>query len=181
MSSRANVQMRARRSSTGSRSGKGRRTILLRHACYICGGLMSNAGPTLNHLYSIHGYDLPSRERSRRRPQEPAYEYVRDPQMGYDEVHLACPSCWFHCPDGDLDALCKHTQDEHDPVEVDMEKRDAMMRRPSRSRSNSVTSTRQSSQPPPHTTPSQEETNETKQIAKKLAELTELFQTFFKK
>ncbi|KAG2194131.1 hypothetical protein INT47_004201 [Mucor saturninus] len=171
--------MRARRNSTGSRSGKGRRSILLRHACYICGGLMSNAGPTLNHLFNIHGFDLPSRERSRRRPQEPAYEFVRDPEMGYDEVHLACPSCWFHCPDGNLDALCKHTQDEHDPIEVDTEKRNSM-RRPSRSRSNSVTSTRQSSQPPPPTTPTQEETNETRQIAKKLAELTELFQTFFK-
>lgn len=180
MSSRTSTRMRIRSVPTSPRAGKGRTRILIQHTCYICGRPMSNAAPTLNHLYNMHGIDLPSREPNQRRPAEIGYEYVRDPLMDFDEIRSACPSCWYHCPEGNLDALCKHTEKEHDPVEIEESKRETMMGRRTRSRSNSVSSMRQRSRPPTTTPTEEEEVTETRQISKKLDELTDLFNSFFK-
>ncbi|KAI9252559.1 hypothetical protein EDC94DRAFT_496788, partial [Helicostylum pulchrum] len=73
--------------------------IALNHGCYICGNVYSSAGYVLDHIYNTHGFDIPARMPSVRRPQDRQYDYVisRDTEE-FDEEHYACPSCWFHCP-----------------------------------------------------------------------------------
>lgn len=177
-SSKKAVQTKPRmKASTGTRSDNKleKPRVYLQHACFICGNLMSNAKPTINHIDTIHGFNVPTRAIGRKRPQDNEFEYIRNMQMEHDVIHYACPSCWFHCPDDELEALNKHTREEHDPIQVDISKNGdlATVQRP-RSRSNSVSSNRRSQ------TPTAAELNETRQIAQRLDELTDLFTKFFK-
>ncbi|KAI7895533.1 uncharacterized protein EV154DRAFT_398546, partial [Mucor mucedo] len=86
--------------------------IYLQHTCYICGNAMSGGTQTINHIKAVHGYEIPSRAVGYKRPQDNDQEYVRD-MSNADVLHYACPSCWFHCPEDDLEALNEHTRDEH--------------------------------------------------------------------
>lgn len=99
--------------------------IFLKHACYICGNTYSGAQQTIRHIKDVHGYDIPSRAIGANRSASREYEYVKtkEEEGGEDDqvvpdTHYACPSCWFHCPEDDLEVLDTHINDEHDPVYV---------------------------------------------------------------
>lgn len=91
--------------------------VCLAHGCYICGNILSNASSTRNHIARIHGMHIPPREPSVRRPQDKDYAFVSQGEE-YDSDHYACPSCWYHCPQTNLDSLNKHTLLEHDPQSI---------------------------------------------------------------
>lgn len=140
-SSPSNTKMKA---STGTRSDNKmeKPRLYLEHTCYICGNIMSSAKQTINHVDRIHGYELPSREVGRKRPQDNEFEYLRDKMAEKDMSHYACPSCWFHCSEDDLEVLNRHTRDEHNPLKVDMTKDDDLTSTRPRNRSNSILSNR---------------------------------------
>lgn len=184
------------RASTGSRTNNKlkKERMYVENTCYICGNILSGASQTLGHIERMHGYSLPSREVGRRRPQDRNYEYVRDKNMEYDIAHYGCPSCWFHCSEDDLDALNKHTRDEH---ENEIEKVDIAIMdnyRSRRSRSNSVSSTRMKNKSfdikekdsnteknsGAQSIDKKEKDTTTEKISKNLDELTDLFKKFFK-
>ncbi|KAL9540535.1 hypothetical protein MBANPS3_009626 [Mucor bainieri] len=80
----------------------------------------------INHVESIHGYKLPSRQVGHKRPQDPHYEYNNNPESDddYDTSHYACSSCWFHCPEAGLKELSDHVNRVHRPKNVNPEKND---------------------------------------------------------
>ena len=123
--------MRRRRGSTNTgttATSKIQKTrVFLEHACYICGNIFSSAKATINHCQNIHGYSLPTRSVGQNRPQDDEFEYVRDRNEEVDELHYACPSCWFHCPEledtnEDLIILNNHVREEHEPENTDKKK-----------------------------------------------------------
>jgi Pyruvate/2-oxoacid:ferredoxin oxidoreductase delta subunit len=98
--------------------------VHLLDTCYICGNNFSKAVVVIDHVRRIHGYDLPRRRQGYKRPQNKNAEYVRDKNGEWDYQDLACPSCWFHCPEEELRELNQHTRDTHDPIKVDISKDD---------------------------------------------------------
>lgn len=117
------------------------------HACYICGNILSSAVSAINHIRRIHGYELPRRQVGHNRPSNNEYEYVRGKDTEVDELHFACCSCWFTCPEDELGLqdLNSHVREEHDPQKVDITKEGSdILRTPSNrpSRRGSVSSTK---------------------------------------
>lgn len=150
-------------------SNLGKPIIYLQYTCYICGNAMSSAKQTINHIKNIHGYEVPSRAVGRRRPQDNDYEYIRDKISERDALHYACSSCWFHCPEDNLEVLNKHTNDEHNPLKVDITKDDDLTStRPIRMRSNNVSRSNHS-----------DSLSDVDQINQKLDELINLFNKAF--
>ncbi|CEP09194.1 hypothetical protein [Parasitella parasitica] len=104
-----------------------KKKIAFEYPCYICGTVLSKARQVLNHVNSTHGYDLPARPVGRRRPEDPKYTYVNNPQnrQDFEDSHFSCSSCWFHCPANDkkgLVHLAQHINKTHRPVNVDSSK-----------------------------------------------------------
>ncbi|KAI8640217.1 hypothetical protein BD408DRAFT_404299 [Parasitella parasitica] len=104
-----------------------KKPIAFEYPCYICGTVLSKARQVLNHIKSVHGYDLPARAVGRRRPEDPKYIYVNNPQsrQEFEDFHFSCSSCWFHWPTNDaagLVHLARHISKAHDPVNVDPSK-----------------------------------------------------------
>jgi Pyruvate/2-oxoacid:ferredoxin oxidoreductase delta subunit len=93
--------------------------VHLKDACFFCGRNMSSAKQTINHNIRIHGYKLPTRKQGSKRPESKLFEFVREKNGNWDSEELACPSCWFHCPENDLDVLYQHTLQEHEIVKVE--------------------------------------------------------------
>ncbi|CAO3629515.1 unnamed protein product [Mucor hiemalis] len=121
------------------------------YTCYICGNVLSSAISCINHVRRIHGFELFPRLVGRNRPPNNEYEYSRDKDEEVDELHYACCSCWFTCPeDGEgIQTLNNHVREEHDPQKVDITKEgsDMLEQRSSRgtSRRGSVSSNKSDS------------------------------------
>lgn len=93
--------------------------VHLKDTCFFCGRNMSSAKQTINHNIRIHGYLLPTRKQGYKKPDSKKYEYVREKNGKWDVEELACPSCWFHCPENDLEILYQHTRQEHKIIKVE--------------------------------------------------------------
>ena len=88
--------------------------VYIEYACFICGIVLSSPKTCLDHVRKIHGYELPPRPvEEKKRPRHHRFKYVRDKSGPYTIVEYACPSCWFHSPETDLEALNEHIREEH--------------------------------------------------------------------
>lgn len=102
----------------------GKPRVHLLDTCYICGNNFSSARQTIIHVRRIHGYGLPSRRQGHKRPQNKYMAYVRERNGQWDHEEIACPSCWFHCPEENLTDLNDHIHQVHVPNKVDPTKED---------------------------------------------------------
>ncbi|KAI7904595.1 uncharacterized protein BX663DRAFT_322204 [Cokeromyces recurvatus] len=99
-----------------------KKTVLhLVYPCYICCSGHNNnnyvaygvAARTINHVREEHGYYLPSRRKSVRRPKNDIYDYQTNMKMHWDEQQYACTSCWYHTDN--LYNLIEHVKVKHTP------------------------------------------------------------------
>ena len=176
-----------RTSSTGNTSinRTNRIAVRLEHACYVCGSVLSTASATINHLRSIHGVDIPPRMIGRKRPQDYDYDFRGDQKDA--ELHYACSSCWFHCPqDNDtnagIQALNDHVLQEHDPIKVDIRNpnrgNSTSSRRNSTSSSRNSTSSRRNSTSSSSTHQPDITDENVNSITSKLEEIISMFKSY---
>ncbi|GAA5805925.1 hypothetical protein HPULCUR_011451 [Helicostylum pulchrum] len=93
--------------------------VALCDGCYICCDTYSSAGTARSHIRNIHGFDIPSRINGADRPLDIYYEYVTPTHTDeYDELHYACPFCWFHCPMDEPGVFYDHTIVKHNPRRI---------------------------------------------------------------
>ncbi|KAG2229765.1 hypothetical protein BDF21DRAFT_498283 [Thamnidium elegans] len=92
-------------------------SVHLEYACFICGIILSSSKTCINHVEAIHRYLIPFRPAGRR-PENSNFSYVRDPNGPWTIEEYACPSCWYHSPSDDLEALNEHIREEHNPTRI---------------------------------------------------------------
>lgn len=92
--------------------------VYIEYACFICGNILGNATACINHIKKLHGYEILPRTSGTRRPRHNEFDYIDDQSDPYAIVEYACPSCWFHSPEHDLESLNEHIREEHAPVKV---------------------------------------------------------------
>lgn len=96
--------------------------IALENGCFICGNFYSSPGGLRKHISNVHGYDIPARMSGVKRPKDLYYDYIMSSNTGgYDQLHFACPYCWFHCPADELLILYDHTVEQHEPNKYEVE------------------------------------------------------------
>jgi hypothetical protein len=166
--------------SSTAKEDKEKARILLKHTCYVCGNTYSGAQQTIRHVKDIHGFDMPSRPIGKNRPSSEEYEYIKkkdDNGQVLPEEHYACPSCWYHCPDYDLKALYKHTQDEYDPIDLN-----PTTGAKENDDDDSDDNNNNSSNSPTFSGKKSGNVNDStrREITRKLEEVTDLFKSFFK-
>jgi uncharacterized C2H2 Zn-finger protein/predicted small metal-binding protein len=99
--------------------------VYLEYSCFICGIVLSSPKTSIDHVKKIHGYIIPPRPKDqKKRPRHHRFAYVKDKSGQYTIVENSCPSCWFHSPEGDLEALNEHVREEHNPVKIKEEQAD---------------------------------------------------------
>lgn len=113
-------------------------SVYLEYACFVCGSILGSAKSSINHAKIIHGYVIPARPVGSRRPRNSKFEYVADQSGPWTIEEYACPSCWFHSPADDLEALNEHIREEHDPVKVENKNMDTANEEFSRSIANKL-------------------------------------------
>ncbi|GAA5811326.1 hypothetical protein MFLAVUS_004759 [Mucor flavus] len=96
-------------------------SVHLEHACFICGIILSGSKTCIEHVKNIHRYVIPFRPPGRR-PENAKFSYTSYPDDDpWTIEEYACPSCWYHSPSDDLEALNEHIREEHNPTRVKKE------------------------------------------------------------
>lgn len=97
--------------------------VYLEYTCFVCGIVLGSPKSSIDHAKKIHGYIIqPRPENQKKRPRHHRFAYVKEKGGLYTIVENACPSCWFHSPEGDLEALNEHVREEHNPVKINDQK-----------------------------------------------------------
>ncbi|KAI9260900.1 hypothetical protein EDC94DRAFT_130526 [Helicostylum pulchrum] len=94
----------------------GKLAVRVIYPCYMCTSSYTEGPLALDHMFAIHGLNLPKGPTGRIRPENGRYTYIRVNETDWEQNHLGCSSCWFHTKH--KNKLQEHVRNEHGPDET---------------------------------------------------------------
>lgn len=92
--------------------GQSAKAIFIENRCHKCHKVLVKPPTLISHLKTQHQIIMFPRPTGSGRPQNKAYSINQRKTDGC-EIHVGCPSCWFHCPESDMEGYIRHIEEAH--------------------------------------------------------------------